>query len=222
MRGERARREPDRRGAAAALMRESDLDDRELMEQVLRRNPRAWRVLVRRHEDRLREAVREIADAEQPLSDDQIDDVLGELWLLLLEDDLRRLRSFRGDDLGAWLAMVGAQVALNRVDVLAREPPIESFDETIHTPKRIIDNGGENTKSPYMTVSEAARALSVSQKTVYRLVWRGELAARRVGRTLRIARTAISDGEMARRRAGSGRTNVIRSGRGSRSGIGGR
>ena len=141
---------------------------------------------------------------------------------MLLEEDLSRLRPFRGDDLGAWLAMVASQVALNRVDALMREPETESFDETIHTSKRIIGGDLENSKAPYMTVSEAARALSVSQKTVYRLVWRGELAARRVGRTLRIARTEISDGDVGRRKAGIGRTGVVRSGRRSRSGIGGR
>jgi excisionase family DNA binding protein len=118
--------------------------------------------------------------------------------------------------------MVASQVALNRVDELAREPQTESFDETIHTPKRAIVAENDNAKASYLTVFEAARVLSVSRKTIYRLVWRGELAARRVGRTLRIARTAISDGEVAHRRTGSGRTNVVQSGRGSRSGIGGR
>jgi hypothetical protein len=80
----------------------------------------------------LRQAVREAADEEAPLSADQIDDVLGDLWLLLLEDDLRRLRSFHGDDLGAWLAMVASQVAMNRVRELAREPPTEPLDEDRH------------------------------------------------------------------------------------------
>jgi excisionase family DNA binding protein len=206
-------------------MSESDLNDKQLMEEVCRRNPRAWRVLVRRHEDRLRDVVSEIAEVEQPLTDDQIDDVLGDTWLLLLEDDLRRLRSFRGDDLGAWLAMVASQVALTRVRELAREPETESFDEALHSPirtKAITNEGSSNGKAPYLTVLEAARALRVSPKTVYRLVWRGEIAARRIGRGLRIARTAISDGDGQKGRAGIGPTSVIRSGRRSRSGIGGR
>src|SRR5262249_13229820 len=115
------------------VMSESDLNDRELMEQVCRRHPRAWRVLVPRHEARLRDAVRDVADAEEPLTEDQIDDVVGDMWLLLLEDDLRRLRSFRGDDLGEWLAMVASQIALNRVRELARQARTESFDEAVHT-----------------------------------------------------------------------------------------
>jgi excisionase family DNA binding protein len=118
--------------------------------------------------------------------------------------------------------MIASQVAISRIDELARAPQTESFDETVHTPKPVIDNDDGNSKPVYMTVSETARALNVSEKTVYRLVWRGELAARRVGRTLRIARTAISDGDSARRMTGIGRTSVVQSARGSRSGIGAR
>lgn len=206
-------------------MNDTDLDDSELLEQVCRRDPRAWRTLVRRHEARARRAVRDVADAECPLTDDQVDDIVGDTWLLLLEDDLRRLRSFRGDDLGAWVAMIASQVAMNTARELARDQP-DSFDETVHSPRempKLIDEEQPiNQKPAYLTVSQAALELNVSPKTVYRLVWRGELAARRVGRTLRIASTAVSDGERRPRSAGIGRTAVVRSGRGSRSGIGGR
>jgi len=75
--------------------------------------------------------VREIAEIEQPLTNDEVDDVVGDMWLLLLEDDLRRLRSFRGEDLGAWLAMVASQVALSCIDERVRAPQTESFDETV-------------------------------------------------------------------------------------------
>jgi hypothetical protein len=46
----------------------------------------------------------------------------------LLEDDLRRLRGFSGDDLGAWLVMVATQVAANHVRRLARQPKVEFID----------------------------------------------------------------------------------------------
>ncbi len=210
------------------VMSESELDDQRLLEQVCNRNPRAWCVMVRRHESRLREAIREAADADAPLRTDQVDDVVGDLWLLLLEDDLRRLRSFHGDDLGAWLAMVACQVAMNRIRELAREPPTEPLDEELHAhaasdnEKRIIVNHSTRPKVEYVTVSEAARALSVSPKTVYRLVWRGELPSRRVGRTLRIASSALTVAGGSAPRAGIGRTSMIESKRRSRSGMGAR
>jgi excisionase family DNA binding protein len=75
-------------------------------------------------------------------------------------------------------------------------------------------------KRSYLTVAEAADALAVSRKTIYRLVWRGELPARRVGRTVRIPAGAISDGICAGDGARHAAATVLRSGPGSRSGIG--
>src|SRR4051812_31592295 len=100
-------------------------DDRELLAAVLARDARAWRKLVAAHESHLRDAVREAASAEREITDDQIDDVLGDFWLLLLEDDLRRLRGFSGDDLGAWLTMLAGQLAVNHLRRLGRQPKLE-------------------------------------------------------------------------------------------------
>jgi hypothetical protein len=50
----------------------------------------------------------------EELSSAGVDDVLGELWLRVLEDDRRRLRRFaatRPGSLEAWLAMQASQVA---------------------------------------------------------------------------------------------------------------
>ncbi|WP_370026448.1 helix-turn-helix domain-containing protein [Planotetraspora sp. GP83] len=44
-----------------------------------------------------------------------------------------------------------------------------------------------------LTVEQAARLLSVSKMTVYRLVHSGELPAVRVGRSFRIARRDLDD-----------------------------
>lgn len=98
-------------------MREPDVA---ILAAVLRREPRAWRDLVRRHDARLREAVQEIAGSEDPLPDADVDDVLGDFWLMLLEDDLRRLRGFTGDDLEGWMSMLAGQLAINRARKLAR------------------------------------------------------------------------------------------------------
>ncbi len=120
-------------------------DDSALLERVLARDARAWRDFVREHEPVLREIVREFGDI------DEVDDVLGDFWLLLLEDDLRRLRSVGGADLGRWLAMFVAQVAANHARKLARRPPMVSLDE-------VRDQAaGETDESPYLTTEEAAR-----------------------------------------------------------------
>jgi excisionase family DNA binding protein len=49
-----------------------------------------------------------------------------------------------------------------------------------------------------LTVADAARALDVDKKTIYRAVARGELASIRVGRTIRIP-TAELEPERSRR-----------------------
>jgi DNA-directed RNA polymerase specialized sigma24 family protein len=137
-------------------------DDSALLERVFARDQRAWRDLVRRHEPRLREAIGE------SVAEHDVDDVLGDFWLLLLEDDLRRLRNVGGDDLGQWLAMVAAQVAANHARRLARQPSMVSLDE-------VRDLAAD--ESPYLTTEEAARYLKYGSASAIRsLVARGELA----------------------------------------------
>jgi hypothetical protein len=118
-------------------------DDAKLLAAVLARDSRAWRDLVRHHEVALRAAIREASDRE--LSDHEVDDTLGDFWLLLLEDDLRRLREFRGSDLAGWLSMLAGQVAVNRARKLAREPVMEP----LHELRNLAD-------SSYLTTAEAA------------------------------------------------------------------
>src|SRR6185312_11567406 len=111
----------------AAVSSPTQLDDTDLLRAVLAQDARAWRELVRRHESALRDAVRESADGE--LADDDVDDILGDFWLFLLEDDLRRLRAFGGSDLLGWLSILIGQVASNRMRKAARQPRMEPLDE---------------------------------------------------------------------------------------------
>jgi excisionase family DNA binding protein len=106
------------------------LDDRTLLEAVLARDETAWRELVRRFDEPLHEAVRAATDAIWPLARDQIDDVLGELWLRLLDDDMRRLRaldSSRASALLVWLTMQVAHVAYEYLRRLGAQPPMVSL-----------------------------------------------------------------------------------------------
>jgi excisionase family DNA binding protein len=51
--------------------------------------------------------------------------------------------------------------------------------------------------SAYLTVSEAALRLRVSEPTIRRWIARGHLPARRFGRTLRIPSQAVAGGRIA-------------------------
>ena len=68
----------------------------------------------------------------------------------------------------------------------------------------------------YVTVGEAARILAVSPKTIYRLIWRGKLPVRRLGRALRIPASAVG----VRGVTSTETVSALPSLRGSRSGIG--
>src|SRR5439155_17160307 len=108
--------------------------DGELLDAVLARDARAWRELVRRYESTLRDAIFDSVIGEREFTETEIDDVLGDFWLLVLEDDLRRLRGFRGDDLAGWLSMFASQVAVNRLRRLARQPVMESLEAAENVP----------------------------------------------------------------------------------------
>jgi hypothetical protein len=114
-----------------ATRRKSE-DDVALVRAALARDAHAWRKLVDRHHGTLRAVIAQAAEGIHPITEDQVDDLLGDFWLLLLEDHLRRLRAFlQSDDadLGGWLALLATQVACNHARKLARGPRFVSLDQ---------------------------------------------------------------------------------------------
>ena len=68
---------------------------------------------------------------------------------------------------------------------LARDPAVAAALADL------IEAGTGRDQPPWLTVPEAARALQVSERTIRRQVARGALPHRRIGTSLRIARTAV-------------------------------
>jgi excisionase family DNA binding protein len=92
---------------------DASVDEAAALGAVLDGDKRAWREFVRRYEGPLREVVRHATEAIGAF-DDEIDDVLGDFWLRLVEEDFRMLRAFnpsRGSALLTWLTFHVAQVA---------------------------------------------------------------------------------------------------------------
>jgi excisionase family DNA binding protein len=101
------------------------VDERALLEAVLRGSEDGWREFVRRFSDPLRALVRESTDAIHPMSQAEIEDVLGDFWVRLVDADMRCLRRFRGGS-ASILAFLGFQVlevAHEHVRRLRDEPP---------------------------------------------------------------------------------------------------
>src|SRR5437868_15454070 len=98
------------RVATANFAGSTSISDEDLIDRVLRREERAWHQLIRQFDPTLRSLIGESGD----LQSSQVDDVLGDLWLRLMEQDMRRLRAFaasKSAPLSAWLAMQATQVA---------------------------------------------------------------------------------------------------------------
>jgi excisionase family DNA binding protein len=169
----------------------SRANDAELVERVLRRDQQAWRELVRASEPMLRALLEE----HGALSASDVDDVVSELWLRVLDDDLRRLRQFavtRPGSLDAWLAMQASQVA--HAFVARRGPRTISIDDLppIAAPPTV-----PRPAARMMKVEEVAERWDLNTKTVYDMIKRGELAARRCGRVIRVPRHVVESFEQA-------------------------
>jgi excisionase family DNA binding protein len=160
--------------------------DASLLRAVLDGDEDAWRALVVRYHDALREVVREASSTIRPLTDAEIEAVLTDAWRRLVEDDKRRLRAFkpeRGAALLAWLTIHVAEIAhehMRRNGQPATEAPPRRFHP-----------------GTMMRVEEVAARWDLNPKTVYGMIERGELRARRCGRVLRVPRWAVESFEQA-------------------------
>ena len=160
-----------------------------LLTSALARDQKGWRAFVERYEPTLRQAIRDEAPPET--TDDVIDDLLGEFWLFLLDDDLRRLRRFSGCDLCGWLALIAAQLTRNHFKRAARQPVME--------PLRAIRSvaPGSQDSPVLLDVEEVAARWGLDRKTVYAMIQRRELPSRRCGRLVKIPRKAVELWEQA-------------------------
>lgn len=171
------------------------LDDAALLAGVLARDEAAWREFVRRFSPALRDAVR--ATTDEPMQEQDVSDVLGDFWLRMIDDDMRRLRAFdpsRGVALDSWLAIRAAQVAYERTTAERAGPRFEPLEEARHVPAPAPPI---ERRSVLMRVEEVAERWDLNVKTVYGMIDRGELAARRCGRLVRVPRRVVESFEQA-------------------------
>jgi len=181
------------RSQARRLRTAGEVDeDLVLLEAVLARDEQSWLTLVRRFDPELRAL---IGDGTE-LTFSQVDDVIGDLWLLLVDDDMRRLRAYAASkraSLGAWLAMQATQVAFAHQQKLRDEPKMVPLEEA----PEIADPRQPTMTPKMMKVEQVAERWDLNPKTVYAMIERGELAARRCGRVIRVPRHVVESFEQA-------------------------
>jgi len=115
------------------------LSDPELAGRAVAGDEAAWREIMLRYDQPLREAMLD-ASMGAALTAADLDDLMGDFWLSLVEDDKRRLRRFnpaRGAALQSWLTIQLVQL-LRREEVWqAEQPETVSLDDARHVPATV-------------------------------------------------------------------------------------
>jgi excisionase family DNA binding protein len=172
------------------------MHDVELVRAMLERDDAAWRELMRRHVGALRAAAR---DASDTLTEGEVDDVVSELWLSLIESDMRSLRTFepaRGAPLLSWLTIRLSQIVYKREQRRLEQPTMVPLHEAGEIPDPKPAPSPELSGRTLMRVEEVAKRWGLDRKTVYAMIERGQLSSRRCGRLVRIPRGVVESFEL--------------------------
>jgi RNA polymerase sigma-70 factor (ECF subfamily) len=91
--------------------------DQNLLKRCFDREPGAWRDFVDRFIGLLIHAIQHTAQSRSViLSQDDVDDLCGEIFLAILQDDYAILKRFRGDSsLATYLAVISRRVAVQEI-----------------------------------------------------------------------------------------------------------
>jgi excisionase family DNA binding protein len=149
----------------------ASLDDLALVKLTIAGDESARLALIERHSAALREAAR---DSNPALSTAEACAFVDDLWSSIVAGDMAQLRAFdpsRGAALLSWLTVRLSQVMSRR----------DAADDSPRT---------------LMRVEEVARRWGIDRKTVYAMIERGQLAARRCGRLVRIPRKTVESFEL--------------------------
>lgn len=158
-----------------------------------------WREIMRRFDEPLRQA---IVDASiDPANPSDVDDLMGDFWLSLVEADMRRLRAFnpsRGAALLSWLTIQLVQQLRAQEQRRAAEPEIAPLVEAkLVADPNPLPQPRRTTRGTMMRVEDVAERWDLNVKTVYAMIARHELPARRFGRVMRVPRRVVECMEQA-------------------------
>jgi excisionase family DNA binding protein len=172
--------------------------DSDLARLTLSGDQAAWREIMRRYDSPLREAIVDAA-LEPSINPADVDDLMSEFWLSLIEVDMRRLRAFnpsRGAALLSWLTIQLVQALREHERRRDAEPEMVPLDEVKrHADTRPPPASRFASRATMMRVEEVAERWDLNVKTVYAMIARGELAARRCGRLMRVPRRVVESFE---------------------------
>jgi RNA polymerase sigma-70 factor (ECF subfamily) len=112
-----------------------NLADGPLLEMVLSRDQIAWRELMRRYRNLIFRCITRVAAKyDAVLSNEDANEIFGDMCFNLLRDDMRKLRAYdpaRGAKLGSWLGLLAINTAYDYLRATARRPMLDKMDKAI-------------------------------------------------------------------------------------------
>ncbi len=152
--------------------------DLELLRSVIRRDPGAWQTFFKRHERLILACLRRVYTRYHvPMSQEQLEDLVGMVCLDLVRDDYKKLRKYdpeRGYRLSSWIGLIATNIAH---DALRRRgPPHSSTDDedsplaelqsTLPDPLEVL-----NHKERVDLLAEAVKHLTPTDQEFIRLYY---------------------------------------------------
>ena len=109
-----------------------NLPDGPLLEMVLVRDQIAWRELMRRYRALIFRCITRVAAKYNAvLSNEDANEIFGDMCFNLLRDDMRKLRAYdptRGAKLGSWLGLLAINTAYDYLRQTSRRPMLDRLD----------------------------------------------------------------------------------------------
>ncbi len=180
-----------------AIVNYRELADGPLLEAVLGKDEDAWCELIRRYRALVFRCITKVAAKyDAVLSNEDANEIFGDMCFNLLRDDMRKLRAYdpaRGAKLGSWLGLLAINTAYDYLRQTSRRPLLDRLDGTLDRAGEgpsALDAILERERWEYLNAlladfsardrrfvelyyvgglmpDEVARAMGISVKTVY-------------------------------------------------------
>ena len=116
--------------------------DLSLLEAVIAEEPGAWQTFFKRHERLIMACLRRVyARYHVPMTQEQLEDLVGMTCLDLVKNDYKKLRRFdptKGYRLSSWIGLIATNIAH---DALRRRPPPHTSTDDADSPLAELHSG---------------------------------------------------------------------------------
>jgi RNA polymerase sigma-70 factor (ECF subfamily) len=111
------------------------LTDERLLQRVLGKDQVAWNELIRRFRGLVFRCITKVAGKyDAVLSNEDVNEIFGDMCFNLLRDDMRKLRAYdphRGAKLGSWLGLLAINTAYDYLRQTSRRPLLDRLDGSL-------------------------------------------------------------------------------------------